>query len=763
MKRYFRAIQSMSLVGALCLLSLGAAASGVGVNLLVPIDGPSTAPIEYGHLIWEQPPLEQDAISKTAFFCGWDEPAYNENIPDATSRSSNEPADDFRCTGPMPVTSIHWWGSYKDWQQFTAPDIGPDAWRITFSANTPTDAYNPYSRPGMQLQQFEVSPDRVQMEWVGFDRFAGEPNDSCFKCSLTLDAAEYFWPGLHEGDIFWIGISALYKTQTPDHRWGWKTRPWTSMGGAVKIATTWNMTPQGLPISAAIILPVIKDDACGPKSPYDMTFALDTDPVWVKWEQPFTGLRDWSGYEDEPSSATALAASSIAMKCGQQPDQSAIGLGVDATVDSPLSPGMAPQILADDYQCTFTGPVTGIDLWGGYYADITPAGGPDYIEFVLSIRADIPAPSRSGYSMPGKVLWTKTFKRGQFTVQASACDKQPYFSQCSGDSLPYSHQRSFKYSFTIDPSEAFVQTGSTANPVVYWLSVQARVTRIPPATIRFGWQTSATTWNDDAVWAKGQEPYSGTWQKLPYPSVHRRAGQPTAMAFVITTSDQSTTEVIDRQVADDWKCEQPLPVTAAAWWGSYRGYTANPCLCDPLPDPVRPDYFLLTIWSDVPKSDPNDPQAFSHPGQQLWQYKAYQYDEVAVGADKYPEAVRGDGGREVVYRYSVKLPAESYFTQSQGDNIYWFSVAAVYLYPKTANYTWGWTNHRHVFGDDAAASTAVPIVLADVSAAAKDLWIWQPLRDQTGAGEDMSFMLFQPGAFLGEPPIAVFSADAQSP
>jgi hypothetical protein len=764
MKRYAQAIRSMSFVGALCLLSCGAATHGAGLDVLVPIDGPFEVFIPYSHLIWEQPPLEWDATSKTAFFCGWDEPAYDEDIPKATAGSSNEPADDFRCLGSMPVTSIHWWGSYKDWQESTAPDVGPDAWRITISANIPADAYNPFSRPGIQLRQFEVSPDRVQMQPVGFDRFPKEPEDSCFKYSLTLDSTEYFWPDLYEGDVFWIGISALYRTQTPDHRWGWKTRPWTWMGGAVKIATAWNMTPQGLPISAAVILPVTKDDACGNPSPYDMAFALDTDPVWVKWEQPFTGLRDWSHYEDEPSTATGLSASSIALKCRQPPDLGRTGMGVDATVDTPKT--LAAQVLADDYKCTLTGPVTGIDLWGSFYADTLPAGDPGNLEFTLGIRADIPAPSRTSYSMPGKVLWTRTFKKGQFTVQEepAASETQYYYSPCSREHWPYSHKRAFKYSFTINPSEAFVQTGSTTNPVVYWLSVQAKISHLPPTTIRFGWKTSATTWGDDAVWAQAEEPYAGTWQKLGYPFDHLRYGQPIALAFAITTSDQSTTEEIDRQVADDWKCEQSSPVVAATWWGSYRGYIAHPCQCGTLPEPVRPDYFLLAIWSDVPQSNSTDPQGFSHPGDKLWWYKAYQYDEVAVGTDKQPEDPSADEGRDVVYRYSVQLPTESRFTETQAGSVYWFSVVAVYIYPKVANYAWGWTNHEHVFGDDAVSNTPVHIVPVDVSVAAvNDIGTWQPLEDQTGASEDMSFMLFQQAQILGPPPIAVLAPDAQNP
>lgn len=40
--------------------------------------------------------------------------------------------------------------------------------------------------PGTQLWHFNVSPDQVSAEWVAFDRFPDQPQDSCFKYSLDL-------------------------------------------------------------------------------------------------------------------------------------------------------------------------------------------------------------------------------------------------------------------------------------------------------------------------------------------------------------------------------------------------------------------------------------------------------------------------------------------------------------------------------------------------------------------------------------------------
>jgi hypothetical protein len=743
MKQPCRAPQPVSVITGLGLLLLAAVGAGQAAEALVPVVKPVDPSASNRCLQWEQPPIEWDVLSKTPYFCGWDEPSYDEEIPNATESSSSVPADDFRCIGPMPITSIHWWGSYQTWESLSPPALAPDAWRITFWANTPADAYVSFSRPGTQLRQFEVAPDRIEVQWVAYDRFPDQPSDSCFRYSLALEPTEYFWPDTHEGDIFWIGITALYKTRRPDHVWGWKTRPWTWMDGAIEFVSGQSTTPSG-PISFINILEVTKRDACGQTSKFDMAFALDTDPDWVKWEQPFTGLRDWPGYADERSTATGLRASSIAFKWQQQPDQGRTGLAVDATADTPRT--WSAQILADDFECTLSGPVTQIQLWGSYMLDQVPSKDPANPEFTLSIRADVPAPGHTGISMPGKVLWTKTFKKGQFTVQESTSEKQGFSSPCNGQYILNDHSRAFQYTFSIDPSQAFVQTGTADKPVIYWLSVQASIAQAPVSMSRFGWKTSTSTWNDDAVWAQAKEPYSGTWQKLNYPAVHPRVGQHTALAFAILTSHQSTAQVIDRQVADDWRCEQPAPVVAATWWGSYVGYTYEACACTDQVQPVQPDYFLLSIWSDAPDPDPNDPQDFSHPGQRLWEVEATQYDEVLVGYDGHQGEPRTQG-QEAVFRYSVRLPQEEWFTQGQGTNVYWFSVVAVYEYPKVANYPWGWTNHEHVFNDDAVAGSEV----IDVSG--KKVWTWQPLKDQTGTTEDMSFVLFQQAQILGPPPL----------
>jgi len=705
-----------------------------------PTPTPAPEPLK-----WEQPAIEWNPLATDIIFCGWDEPSYAEEIPGATQSSSSLPADDFRCLGPMPVTSIHWWGSYQDWQEQTLPAIRPDAWRITFWGNTPVDANNPYSRPGKMVWQFEVTPDRVKADPAGFDRFPNQSADSCFAYSLTLDPEEYFWQQRYEGDIFWISIAALYQTQKPDHVWGWKTRPWGWMDGAVRFVSSLTVTPGGLPISAIFIEPIQGPDACGQEAKYDMAFALDTDPNYVKWQQPFTGIRDWPHYEDEQSMSSLAETSAIAIKWLQEPDLSKTGVDMDATTDIP--PTACPEILADDYQCTIPGLVTQIDIWGSWYQDILVGNDANNVTFTLSIRKDVPAIGiAAGYSMPGTALWSKVFSKGQFSVKKVPSDLQGFAIPCDSSYSANNHQAVYKYTFTIDPAEAFMQEGTSDRPVVYWLSVQAQLTHPPGSkATRFGWKTSLQTWNDDAVWVQAEEPYSGAWKHLDYPAQHPLRGRHTALAFDILTSSQNSSTVT-RQVADDWQCTTPTPVIAAVWWGSYIGYDYQACGCNDQTPPVKPDYFLLSIWSDVPNPSANDPVTFSHPGVKLWEYKAVDFDEVLVGFDKHPELPATAKGREPVFRYSVTLPVDQWFHQKEGVNVYWFSVVAVYNGRTAPPYPWGWTNHKHYYNDDAVASSDVTNVTGSGAVH------WGPLVDQTGASEDMSFVLFQLPQTLGAPP-----------
>jgi len=660
------------------------------------------------HLKWSQPPVEWDPVSKTPIYCGWNEPSFciKPSVPGAVLPALwHIVADDFRCLGDMPVTSVHWWGSYESWDGREPPDTKPAAWQIGFWSNVAAnpDAKPAFSHPGKLLWQVEIPAERVHEEWAGIDRFPQKPSDTCFQYYVQLKPREYFWQNprlapapVAGGDIYWISITAIYPPiLIPFDTWGWKTRPQHWMDDAVRFEVQGQFPTA---FSNEFGIEELVSTYCGERQSYDMAFELDTDPNYIKWEQAYTGIRDWPHYEDEESLAIETT---TAIKWTQKPDLSETGMDVDATDDIP--PTWPLQVLADDFKCTTSGPITHICLWGSWYNDILPARFPENVVFKLSIYEDIPAgQSLTRYSMPGKLLWSRDFKSGQFSATKYAEKlKEGWFVPCKPIYEPSADTVCWQFDFGIDRSEAFIQQQGT----IYWLSVQAQVVHAPMSeATRFGWKTEAAHWNDDAVWRTEIMPISRPWGELRYPQRHPLEDKSVDLAFEITSETQKEQLQIRRLVADDWLCTGITPVTAVVWWGSYIGYRYEACQCQQMTPPAKPDYFLLSIWTDVPPflsstEDTGADVGYSHPGEKVWEYKAYDYDEVLVGYDKHPEytiliypppPIR----REPVFRYSVRLPQEEWFCQKDVNDVYWLSIVAVYKNPQEARYPWGWTNHK---------------------------------------------------------------------
>jgi len=640
-------------------------------------------------------------------------------------------ADDFRCLGNIPISSIHWWGSYQSWDGAEPPQDQPVAWQIAFWSNTPADLEGDtsFSRPNTLLWQVEVAADTVNEQKVGSDQFPQRPSDTCFEYYVQLDPEEYFWQDPNDGDIFWISISAIYSGDAPSsYVWGWKTRPQPWMDCAVTFSLDGTISP-GKVLDPLTITPIKDSALCGEPQCYDMAFELDTDPDYLKYEQPFTGLRQWSHYEDEESLGINVSTTEQVFKYVQEAHLSSLAIDVDATKTN-TSDTWPTQILADDFPCTTTGPLTNIRVWGAWYSDVMPDGDPESVTFTLSIYEDIPASeSTTGYSTPGSLLWRKDFKKGQFTV--SEYEDYLYSRWMVPCTVPQYYQSvvdktCWQYDFNIDSGVAFNQQGSPGKQVIYWLAVQVKPETQSTGRVRFGWKStrSSLAWNDIAVWAQGSQPAPNNWGTLKNP----RTGARIDLAFAVGTGQATKELQISRLVADDWLCEQRDPITAVAWWGSYIDYEFEACQCQQQPSPTKPDYFLLSIWTD----EPYPISTLSHPGQKIWEYKAYDYDEVMVGYDKYPLSSGTDLAHEPVFRYSVRLPEEDWFCQEDVDEVYWFSVVAVYDESTAIEYPWGWTNHPHNFGNGAVSGYRDQ----------QSEWTWQQLLDQTDGSEDMSFVLF---------------------
>ncbi len=777
------------------------------------------------------------------------EPPYGPGVPNDCPVGSMDDlwkvaADDFRCLGSMPVTSIHWWGSYSGgWEGQEAPAFAPIGWRIGFWSNVAEDLNEPnsFSRPEKLLWQIEVDVDEVDETLVGQDYFP--QYDTCFQYYVDLGPNEVFHQGdfidSTEDNIYWLSIAAVYPNGVAhvDYPWGWKTRPRHWMDDAVTFVM--NETPQidmTLDPCGSSMTP-IKDSTFGVVESYDMTFELDTDPNYIKWEQAYGGIRYWEYYEDEKSMA---------------------------------NPNIN-RLVADDWLCERRTPVTAIVWWGSYidYAYeacqsqvMTPPVKPDY--FKLNIWTDVPsgsstvaAGSSNGYvyvydrvgnllfryytgadvasvdvsvdgryiavgsyqnrlylfDRSGTLLWQKEIPiersygggwMGEESKSVSiSADGGYVVAACSNGLYVYNNDGTLHWSHPdketcvdISPNGNYI-AACNYNGVVRFFSIASST-------------PSWTTGDIDAFWVatsdpgyvaaskKGNTVYlydnAGTqiWSDNTVKSNYVRVDMPQDGLSVVAVNDDSSDSVgCELNYWNDlkdgtsgWGAADGTPVwtynpggarsdfygvaisgdggyiATGPAGGSYVFSSAGGAPVQTLSMGTGNSYDLTydgqygacgnrqgdlyyfsnssstPLWSrslggkvHTVAISVNTEPSFSHPNEVIWEYKAYDYDEVMVGYDKDPN---GDSN-EPVFRYSVRLPEEDWFKQKNVNDIFWLSVVAVYdANQPSPNYDWGWTNHQHRFNDDAVSGVVT----------GPNEWMWEELYDQTGASEDMSFVLF---------------------
>ncbi|MBU8869629.1 MAG: hypothetical protein KOO60_02025 [Gemmatimonadales bacterium] len=209
----------------------------------------------------------------------------------------------------------------------------------------------------------------------------------------------------------------------------------------------------------------------------------------------------------------------------QHPDLSTMGIDVNATEWDQF-------VLADDFNCTLTGPLTDFHIWSSWLNDYLPYGeDPRAVKFTLSIHKDIPADEATGeYSRPGELLWMHTFEPHSYKAEPFAEDiEEGWMDPPAMYTFP-ADWTCWIYKFHVDPHLAFVQEGTEDRPIVYWLDVQA-MPEDPEA--KWGWKTSIDHWNDNAVYGVGMEPYPGPWMELYYPPNHEMAGMQIDLAFAL--------------------------------------------------------------------------------------------------------------------------------------------------------------------------------------------------------------------------------------
>ena len=149
--------------------------------------------------------------------------------------------------------------------------------------------------------------------------------------------------------------------------------------------------------------------------------------------------------------------------------------------------------IGDDWLCSETGYVEDIHFWVSWKEDIVPQNLD--IEFHIKIFSDIPAPeSNTGYSMPGTILWQRTFGPGSYVYEEVFEHPQGWLNPFVPDAeyMLWDHDICHKVDILNIP-DPFLQEEGT----VYWLVLSANM---PETVPQIGWKTSLDHFNDVAVW-----------------------------------------------------------------------------------------------------------------------------------------------------------------------------------------------------------------------------------------------------------------------
>ena len=181
------------------------------------------------------------------------------------------------------------------------------------------------------------------------------------------------------------------------------------------------------------------------------------------------------------------------------------------------------RLLADDFRCIHTGPITKIFLWGSWLNDPGTGNPPGRLQhFRLGIFSDDPVGNggnpnedpENQHSKPLELLWSEVFSEGDFEAREFAIVPEERFWDPYGtEPLGYDN-RIFEYRLAIPEDRAFQQQGSPGNPKIYWLAVSAE---LATGQSQWGWKTTDPEhgWNDQAaaLTDRGWVPLTHPWRK----------------------------------------------------------------------------------------------------------------------------------------------------------------------------------------------------------------------------------------------------------
>jgi len=173
-------------------------------------------------------------------------------------------------------------------------------------------------------------------------------------------------------------------------------------------------------------------------------------------------------------------------------------------------------IVADDFLCTGSGPISDIHLWVSWMQDVED----DIVNLHLSLHEDI-SDGPDGWSIPGNMLWQRDFAPGEFTIRYDQGGEQGWWDPQFDEVVRPDHWSYYQINVVNIPDPYWQTEGTT-----YWLDVSVDLAG-EGETGKLGWKTSWENWNDAAVYWDVQ---TQRWIALDEPTI----GGAVDMAFVIT-------------------------------------------------------------------------------------------------------------------------------------------------------------------------------------------------------------------------------------
>jgi len=133
-------------------------------------------------------------------------------------------ADDWLCTNGLPITDIHWWGSYWVPRIPVPPDGSPNsdslpnapaggvqAFVIKIYTDIPAGQGVPYSQPGQLLYTIEVPITIANEVYYGTTNAGMDVYQYYLKLAAPVPQ--------ERGQVYWLSIEAIFPD--PYRQWGW--------------------------------------------------------------------------------------------------------------------------------------------------------------------------------------------------------------------------------------------------------------------------------------------------------------------------------------------------------------------------------------------------------------------------------------------------------------------------------------------------------------------------------------------------------------